>query len=152
MTELAATETATLAPVPEVRAPVGRRRVIGALTIVLGLFIIFVFGFGSSSGAHSVVTFNPINTSSGAPWGLSDLTVLTRWWNVVLGLIALGVGVETWIRRPAGALARFGVGGVMFFLSLLLWSVRQPGPAPIGNINLTSVLVNSSAVIMVLII
>ena len=142
----------SVVPVPEVREPgEGRRRIIGALTIVLGLFIIFVFGFGSVSGSHSVVTFNPINTSSGAPWGLSDLTVLTRWWNVVLGLIALAVGVETWLRRPAGALARFGVGGVMFFLALLLWSVRQPGPAPIGNINLTSVLVNSSAVIMVLI-
>ena len=139
------------AAVPAVREPVGRRRVIGALTIALGLFIIFVFGFGSAGGAHSVVVFNPINLSSGAPWNLSNLTVLTRWWNVVLGLVALALGVETWVRRPAGALARFGVGGVMFFLALLLWSVRQPGPAPIGTINITSVLVNSSAVIMVLI-
>ena len=137
--------------VPEVREPVGRRRVIGALTIALGLFIVFVFGFGSTGSAHSVVIFNPINLSSGAPWSLSNLTVLTRWWNVALGLVALAIGVETWIRRPAGALARFGVGGVMFFLALLLWSVRQPGPAPIGTINITSVLVNSSAVIMVLI-
>jgi ABC-type uncharacterized transport system permease subunit len=141
----------SVVPVPEVRVPVGRRRVIGALTIALGLFIIFVFGFGSTGAAHSVVIFNPINTSSGAPWSLSNLTVLTRWWNIVLGLVALGIGIETWVRRPAGALARFGVGGVMFFLALLLWSVRQPGPAPIGTINITSVLVNSSAVIMVLI-
>ncbi len=139
------------APVPEVREPVGRRRVIGALTIALGLFIIFVFGFGSTGSAHSVVIFNPINLSSGAPWHLSNLTVVTRWWNVAFGLVALAIGVETWIRRPTGALARFGVGGVMFFLALLLWSVRQPGPAPIGTINITSVLVNSSAVIMVLI-
>ena len=146
--DVAVTEVA----VPALRVPgQGRRRVIGALTFVLGLFIIFVFGFGATSGAHSVVVFNPINTASGAPWGLSDLTVLTRWWNVVLGLIAVGIGVETWVRRPAGALARFGIGGVMFFLALLLWSVRQPGPATIGTINLTSVLVNSSAVIMVLI-
>lgn len=137
--------------VPAVREPVGRRRVIGALTIALGLFIIFVFGFGSTAGAHSVVIFDPINLSSGAPWHLSNLTVLTRWWDVALGLVALAIGVETWIRRPAGALARFGVGGTMFFLALLLWSVRQPGPAPIGTINITSVLVNSSAVIMVLI-
>ena len=141
----------SVVPVPEVRVPVGRRRVIGALTIALGLFIIFVFGFGSTGAAHSVVIFNPINTSSGAPWSLSNLTVLTRWWNIILGLVALGIGIETWVRRPAGALARFGVGGVMFFLALLLWSVRQPGPAPIGTINITSVLVNSSAVIMVLI-
>ena len=143
--------TTTDSAVPEVREPVGRRRVIGALTIALGLFIILVFGFGSAAGAHSVVVFNPINLSSGAPWNLGNLTVLTRWWNVVLGLVALAIGVETWVRRPAGALARFGVGGVMFFLALLLWSVRQPGPAPIGTINITSVLVNSSAVIMVLI-
>ena len=145
------TTGAAATPVPEVREPVGRRRVIGALTIALGLFIIFVFGFGSTGAAHSVVIFNPINLSSGAPWSLSNLTVLTRWWNVALGLVALAIGVETWIRRPAGALARFGIGGVMFFLALLLWSVRQPGPAPIGTINITSVLVNSSAVIMVLI-
>jgi simple sugar transport system permease protein len=144
-------DVTTTEAVPAVREPVGRRRVIGALTIALGLFIIFVFGFGSAGGAHSVVVFNPINLSSGAPWNLGNLTVLTRWWNVVLGLVALTIGVETWVRRPAGALARFGVGGVMFFLALLLWSVRQPGPAPIGTINITSVLVNSSAVIMVLI-
>jgi simple sugar transport system permease protein len=149
--EFVTTVAATTATLDDVRTPVGRRRVIGALTIALGLFIIVVFGIGSVASAHSVVTFNPINTSSGAPWNVGNLTVVTRWWNVVLGVITLAIGIETWLRRPAGALARFGAGGVMFFFALLLWSVRQPGPAPIGTINLTSVLVNSSAIIMVLI-
>jgi len=141
----------TVPSVSAVRAPLGRRRVIGGLTIVLGLFIVGVFGLGSAGNAHSVVTFNPTNTSASVPWSLGALTVLTRWWNVVLGLLTVAIGVETWVRRPAGALARFGAGGALFFFALLLWSVRQPGPAPIGNINLTSVLVNSSALIMVLI-
>jgi ABC-type uncharacterized transport system permease subunit len=135
----------------EVRAPVGRRRAIGALTVVLGLFIVVAFGFGSVSGAHSQFTFTPVNTSSGAPWSLGALTVLTRWWNVALGLITVAIGAETWWRRPAGALARFGVGGIIFFFTLLLWAGRQPGPDQTSSINLTSVLIGSSAIAMVLI-
>jgi simple sugar transport system permease protein len=135
----------------EVREPTGRRRVIGALSIVLGLFIIFVFGLGSVSGAHSQFTFTPVNTSSGAPWNLGALTVLTRWWNIGLGLVTLGIGVETWVRRPKGALARFGVAGIIFFFTLLLWAGRQPGPDQTSSINLTSVLIGSSAIAMVLI-
>jgi simple sugar transport system permease protein len=137
--------------VPQVRAPVGRRRAIGALTVVLGLFIVVAFGFGSVSGAHSQFTFTPVNTSSGAPWSLGALTVLTRWWNVALGLITVAIGSETWWRRPAGALARFGVGGIIFFFTLLLWAGRQPGPDQTSSINLTSVLIGSSAIAMVLI-
>lgn len=151
--ELVTVAADTISPnaVLEVRAPLGRRRVIGGLTIALGIFVVVVFGLGSVSSAHSVVSFNPTNTSSGVPWNLGALTVLTRWWNVVLGLITVAIGVETWIRRPAGALARFGIGGAIFFFALLLWSVRQPGPAPIGTVNLTSILVNSSGIVMVLI-
>ena len=78
----------------EVRAPVGRRRAIGALTVVLGLFIVVAFGFGSVSGAHSQFTFTPVNTSSGAPWTLGALTVFSRWWNVALGLITVAIGAE----------------------------------------------------------
>ena len=135
----------------DVRAPTGRRRTIGALTILLGLFISLAFGLASANSAHSIFTFTPVNTASGAPWHLGDLTVLTRWCNVFLGLVTVALGVETWVRRPVGALARFGIGGVMFFLALLLWACRQPGPAPIGSVNLTSVLVGSTGIIMVLI-
>jgi general nucleoside transport system permease protein len=135
----------------DVKAPTGRRRTIGALTIVLGAFVLLVFGLGVSGSAHSIFTFTPVNTTSGAPWHLSDLTVLTRWANVVLGLVTLALGVETWWRRPSGALVRFGVGGFLFFLALLLWACRQPGPAPVGSVNLTSVLVGSTGIIMVLI-
>lgn len=136
---------------PTVRTPVGRRRVIGTLTVVLGLFVLVVFGFGAAPGAHSQFTFTPVNTSSGAPWNLAPLTVLTRWWNVGLGLVTVALGVETWIRRPAGALARFGVGGIMFFVALLLWACRQPGPAPVSSLNFTSVLIGSLSIAMVLI-
>jgi simple sugar transport system permease protein len=139
---------------PEVvslQEPTGRRRVIGGLTIALGLIIILGFGLGSAAGTHSQFTFTPVNTSSGAPWSISALTVLTRWWNIGLGLVALAIGVETWVRRPKGALARFGVAGIIFFLTLLLWAGRQPGPDQTSSINLTSVLIGSSGIAMVLI-
>jgi simple sugar transport system permease protein len=142
----------TLAPLaPDVRLPEGRRRAIAVLTMVLGLFIILVFGFGSVAGAHSQFTFTPENTSSGAPWSLGALTVLTRWWNVALGLITVALGVEAWWRRGRNALIRFGLGGIIFFFTLLLWAGRQPGPDQTSAINLTSVLIGSSAVAMVLI-
>jgi simple sugar transport system permease protein len=142
----------TLAPLaPDVRLPEGRRRAIAVLTMVLGLFIILVFGFGSVAGAHSQFTFTPENTSSGAPWSLGALTVLTRWWNVALGLITVALGVEAWWRRGSNALIRFGLGGIIFFFTLLLWAGRQPGPDQTSAINLTSVLIGSSAVAMVLI-
>ena len=133
------------------RAPVGRRRVIGVLTIVLGFFVLLAFGLGSSGAAHSQFTFTPVNTSSGAPWNLAPLTVLTRWSNVLLGLLTIALGIETWVRRPSAALARFGVGGIMFFVALLLWACRQPGPAPVSSLNFTSVLIGSVSIAMVLI-
>ena len=98
-----------------------------------------------------MLTFTPVNISSNAPWHLGNLTVVTRWANVLLGLVTVAIGVETYLRRPSGALVRFGVGGVLFFFALLLWACRQPGPAPIGTVNLTSVLVGSTGIIMVLI-
>ena len=104
-----------------------------------------------TGSAHSVLTFTPVNISSNAPWHLGNLTVVTRWANVLLGLVTVAIGVETYLRRPSGALVRFGVGGVLFFFALLLWACRQPGPAPIGTVNLTSVLVGSTGIIMVLI-
>lgn len=143
--------TAVVSGTPKVREPVGRRRIIGILTIVLGLFIMLAFGVGSAAAAHSQFTFTPVNTSSGAPWHLAPLTVLTRWWNIALGLVTVAIGVETWIRRPAGALVRFGVGGVLFFIALLLWACREPGPSPVSSLNFTSVLIGSLSIAMVLI-
>ncbi|NNN08431.1 MAG: ABC transporter permease [Acidimicrobiaceae bacterium] len=143
--------TTAITSTPKLREPVGRRRIIGILTVILGLFILLAFGVGSAAGAHSQFTFTPVNTSSGAPWHLAPLTLLTRWSNIVLGLITILVGVETWVRRPAGALVRFGVGGVLFFIALLLWSCRQPGPAPVSSLNFTSVLIGSLSIAMVLI-
>ncbi len=143
--------TVAVSATPKVREPVGRRRIIGILTIVLGLFVMLAFGVGSAAGTHSQFTFTPVNTSSGAPWHLAPLTVLTRWWNIALGLVTVGIGVETWIRRPAGALMRFGIGGVLFFIALLFWACRQPGPSPVSSLNFTSVLIGSLSIAMVLI-
>jgi len=139
------------AEAPDLKAPVGRRRTIGVLIIILGAFVGLVFGVAVTGSAHSVLTFTPVNISSNAPWHLGNLTVVTRWANVLLGLVTVAIGVETYLRRPSGALVRFGVGGVLFFFALLLWACRQPGPAPIGTVNLTSVLVGSTGIIMVLI-
>jgi simple sugar transport system permease protein len=140
------TTTSTVADVG-----VGRRRAIGYLTLALGLFIIGVFGLGSASNAHSTLTFTPVNTSNGAPWSLAPLTLATRWWNMGLGLVTVTVGIEVLWRRPKAALVRFGAGGVLFFFALLLWAARQPGPSPVSFLNLTSVLIGSSAFVMILI-
>jgi simple sugar transport system permease protein len=132
--------------------PVGRTRVIGYIIAVLGLFILLAFGLGSSGHAHSVLTFTPVNTSARAPWSLGALTVLTRYWDMALGLIAIALGVDMIIRRPPkGAMVRFGVTAVLFLFALLLWASRAPGPSQVPFINLTSILIGSSALAMVLI-
>jgi simple sugar transport system permease protein len=132
--------------------PVGRTRVIGYITAGLGLFIVLAFGLGSSGHAHSILTFAPVNISSSAPWSLGNLTVLTRYWNVALGLVAVALGVDMIIRRPPkGAMVRFGCAAVLFLFALLLWAGRAPGPSAVPYVNLTSILIGSSALAMVLI-
>lgn len=133
-------------------APSARTKVIAALMAVVGLFTIFVFGLGVAAGAHSQLVFNPIDTGAHAPWKLGALTVLTRWTDVVLGLLMVALGVETWVRNPRRAvMARFGGVGVLFLFALLFWAARAPGPSPVGFVNLTALLVGSSAATMVLI-
>jgi len=135
-----------------VRRPIGRTRVIGYTMVGLGLFITLVFGAGSAGNAHSILTFTPVNISSNAPWSIGALTVLTRYWNIGLGLIAIALGAEVVIRRPARAvMARFGVTAVLFFLAVVLWASRTPGPSQVPTINVTSILIGSSAMVMVLI-
>ncbi|MGC1419121.1 MAG: ABC transporter permease, partial [Acidimicrobiales bacterium] len=138
------------AAVPKVR-PVGRARVIGYIVAGLGLFVVGAFGLGSSGHAHSVLTFTPVNISSNAPWSIGALTVLTRYWNMALGLIAVIIGVDMIVRRPRGAMMRFGVAAVLFLFALLLWAGRSPGPSAVPFVNLTSILIGSSALAMVLI-
>ena len=139
------------APVLGVKENVARRKVIGAIMIGLGLFIVWALGLTVPGGAHSVLTFTPVDLASGVPWHLNDLTVLTKWTDVVLGILAIALGIETFVRTPRGALVRFGGVGILFFFALILWVCRQPGPASIGSVNLTSVLVGSTGVTMVLI-
>ncbi len=129
----------------------GRGRVIAVLMMALGLLVAMAFGFGSAGNAHSVFTFAPVNISGDRPWHLGDLTVLTRWWNVVLGLLIIALGVETWVRRPKAALARFGGAAIFFLVALLFWASRSPGPSQVPFVNVTSVLTGSSAIAMVLI-
>ncbi len=128
-----------------------RTKVIGGIMIALALFVIIVFGLGSAAGAHSQLTFDPVNTTD-SPLRIGTLTVLTRWWILILGLVMLGLGIEVFWRQPRrGLMARFGGVAVLTLLALLLWAVRTPGPSPISHINFTSVLLGSSEVVMVLI-
>ncbi|HUZ41069.1 MAG TPA: ABC transporter permease [Acidimicrobiales bacterium] len=137
--------------VPKIAIHNTRTKVIGGIMIVLALFVIFVFAFGSSPGAHSQLTFDPVNTTN-APIRLGTLTVLTRWCNLILGLAMLGLGIEVFWRQPRrGVMARFGSVAVLMLLALLFWAVRTPGPSQISYVNLTSILVGSSEVVMVLI-
>ena len=146
--------TTVTTPVNAIRrdTPVGRTRVIGGIMIAMALFIMWVFAFGASSKATSIITFNPLNTSGGAPWTLGNLTVPSRLSDVVLALIALGTGIETIVRIPAKrVMARFGFVSVLFLLGLFVWTVRSGGPSPTNFIDLTDILVNASGITMVLI-
>jgi general nucleoside transport system permease protein len=129
----------------------GRTRAIGAIMIGIGLFTGLVFALGVSSAAHSGLTFNPVNLSN-APWHLGNLTVVTRWVNLVIAVLMIALGIEVILHSPRRAvMVRFGVVAILFLFALLFWVVRTPGPSPVSVINLTAVLIGSSEVAMVLI-
>jgi len=133
-------------------APNRRTRFIAIIMGVIGLFSALVFGLGSVASAHSSLTFNPVNLSSAAPWHVGMLTVATRWTNIGLGVVMMGLGVEVFIRRPRrGVMARFGGVAILFLLTLLFWAARTPGPSQVSYVNVTAVLIGSSAVTMVLV-
>jgi len=128
-----------------------RTKSIGGIMIVLAIFVILFFALGSPAGAHSQLTFDPVNATD-SPIRLGTLTVLTRWWNLILGLAMLGLGVEVFWRQPRrGVMARFGGVAGLMLLALLFWAVRTPGPSQVSYVNLTSIFVGSSEVVMVLI-
>jgi simple sugar transport system permease protein len=145
-------DSASPAPADAPQAPPsGRTRVVGAIMVVVGVFTIVVFALGSKSNTHSQLTFTPVNLTS-APWHLGALTVLTRWSNLVLGGAMLALGIETFVRRPSrGVMARFAGVAVLFLFALLFWASRSPGPSPVSFVNLTALLVGSSAIAMVLV-
>ena len=129
-----------------------RTRIIAVIMAVIGLLTILLFGLGSVAGAHSQMTFNPVNTSSANPWHVGTLTVATRWMNIVLGLVMMALGTEVFVRRPKrGVMVRFGGVAVLFLVALLFWAARSPGPSPVGFVNLTALLLGSSATAMVLV-
>ena len=133
-------------------APNRRTRFIAIIIGIIGLFTVLVFGLGSVAGAHSSLTFNPVNLSASAPWHVGTLTVATRWTNISLGVVMMALGVEVFIRRPRrGVMARFGGVAILFLLTLLFWAARTPGPAQVSYVNVTAILIGSSAVTMVLV-
>ncbi len=142
----------SVATAPTRRAHQGRTRSIGVIMGLIGLFTLLAFGVGSGMSAQSSLTFNPVNLSGTIPWHVGTLTLSTAWTNIVLALAMIALAVEVNLRLPArGVMVRFGVVAVLFFFSLLLWAARTGGPAPINFVNLTAVLVGSSALAMVLI-
>jgi ABC-type uncharacterized transport system permease subunit len=134
------------------RRSLDRGAVIGYITIVLGAVVIWIFGIGSVARAHTSLTFDPVNVSGTVPWHLGTWTVPTRLSCVVLGLLMVAMGLEIVLRRPAKAVvARFGGAAILLFFALILWAGRTHGPSQVGFINVTAILVGSSAVAMVLI-
>lgn len=128
-----------------------RTRVIAILIALVGVFTLFVFGLGSAASAHSSLTFDPINVAS-APVKLGSLTMPVRWTDIVLGLIIIALGAEVFIRRPRrGVMARFGGVAILFLIALLFWAARSGGPSYVSSVNVTSILVGSSATVMVLV-
>ena len=134
------------------RAQSARTRVIGVIMIAVGAFTAFVFGAGCLAGAHSQLSFNPVNLTQAPPISVGTLTVASRWTNIVIGLIMAAAGAEVAWRRPSRlVMARFGGVAILFLVALLVWAARTPGPSQIPYINVTSVLIGSSEVAMVLI-
>ena len=147
MTLLSTTKDDALAP-----APSSRMRIIAIIMGVIGVFTVLVFGLGSVASAHSSLTFNPVNLSTSAPWNVGTLTLLTRWTNFILGAVMVALGAEVFIRRPQrGVMLRFGGVAILFLVALLLWASRSPGPSQVSFVNVTAILIGSSAVIMVLV-
>ena len=129
-----------------------RVRVIAVMMGALGLFALAVFALGSVSNAHSSFLFNPVNLSESAPWLLGTLTLNSRISTLVLGAVMVGLGAETFVRRPTrGVMWRFGAVAILFLLALLIWAARTPGPSPVSFVNLTAILIGSSEVTMVLV-
>ena len=142
----------TSGAIEKIKKPAGRSRSIAILTLILGAFTTIIFGFGCASGTKSILTFNPTNLTGVIPPHLGDLSLPSRTSCLLLGILIIAIGLETLIRRPTKALmVRFGGSAILFVLGLLIWTVRAPGPALFGAINLTAVLVGSSALTMVLI-
>ncbi len=142
----------TSGAIEKINKPAGRSRSIAILTLMLGAFTTIIFGFGCASGTKSILTFNPTNLIGVIPPHLGDLSLPSRTSCLILGILIIAIGLETLIRRPTKALmVRFGGSAILFVLGLLIWTVRAPGPALFGAINLTAVLVGSSALTMVLI-
>ncbi len=142
----------TSGAIEKIKKPAGRSRSIAILTLILGAFTTIIFGFGCASGTKSILTFNPTNLTGVIPPHLGDLSLPSRTSCLLLGILIIAIGLETLIRRPTKALmVRFGGSAILFVLGLLIWTVRAPGPALFGSINLTAVLVGSSALTMVLI-
>lgn len=148
---MSVTESPTTVAISPRAAANTRSRVIGLLMAVIGLITTFIFGMGSVGSAKSSLTFTPVNLQS-APWHLGALTLSTRLCDVIIGLLMIALGVEVVVRHPAkGVMARFGLVAVLFFLALLVWAARSPGPSQVPFINLTSILIGSSTLAMVLI-
>ncbi len=136
----------------KVKRPVGRSRAIGTLTLLLGAFTTFIFGLGSNPASKSILTFNPTNLTGVIPPHVGELSVPSKATCLILGILIIAVGIEILVRRPAeGLMVRFGGSAVLFVIGLLIWTVRVPGPAPFGVINMTAVLVGSSPLVMVLV-
>lgn len=139
-------------PTKNIVVPMTRTRVIGGILVGLGVFIIGIFGIGVASNAHSSLTFNPENLSGTAPWNIGTLTLNTRVIDIIIGLVVCAIGGEVIARLPRrGVMFRFSIGAVLFFLTLLIWVARTPGPSGIGFIDITPVLVGTASIATVLI-
>jgi simple sugar transport system permease protein len=134
-----------------VKAPSRRARIIGIIIALLGLVVALAFGLGSVAGAHSSLTFTPVNLVN-APWHVGAVTLPTRWANIALGLAIVAIGLDAIVRRvERGLMLRFGVAAILFFIALLLWAARAPGPSQISFVNITAVLIGTAGGAMVLV-
>jgi simple sugar transport system permease protein len=135
-----------------VKMALTRTRVIGILTALIGVVILWALALGVAGDAVTTVTFSPLNLSGVTPWHINDLNVTVRTANLILGVLALVLGVDIIVRQPRRAVvARFGASGVLLVFAVLLWAGRTGGPSFVNVVNPTAILVGCSTITMVLI-
>ncbi len=109
------------------------RWLIGALFVILGLFVIWVFGLGASASSVSTFTFS----SGGDVIQLPQIPLPTRGTDILLGLIIAGTGVYHLVRGFKRATLVLGLSFLLLIIAFMTWSIAD------ASLNMTGLLVST---------
>ena len=123
------------APEPIAEAEVthdGRRLGFGIASILLGLVMLFSFGFGSQSGLDTTFSFSREGVLTQVP----ELTMPARATVIPLAVVVLVAGIAV-VAGPARRYAYlvFGLSALLFVIALLIWAGRGETVSIIGLLD-----------------